>query len=82
MPRPRIRTVITKSGATAVQVVWRYVDRKPVLEHIGSAHTPGDLALLKAQAQRLIDGDQLSLNLETAVETAPTRVASGSVDNP
>ncbi|MDK6788333.1 hypothetical protein QP330_10845, partial [Actinotignum timonense] len=34
------------------------------------------------QAQRLIDGDQLSLDLETAVEKAASRLASGSVDNP
>ncbi|WP_165243119.1 hypothetical protein [Corynebacterium lizhenjunii] len=57
MSLPRIRTVPTASGATAVQVIWRYVDRKPVLDHIGSAHSDEELALLVAKAQRLIDGD-------------------------
>ncbi|MDO4761982.1 MAG: hypothetical protein Q4A31_08705 [Corynebacterium sp.] len=66
MSLPRICIVPTASGASAVQVLWRYVDNKPVLDHIGSAHTPEELALLKSQAQRLIDGDQLALDFGVA----------------
>lgn len=79
MSLPRIRTVPTASGATAVRVIWRYVDNRPVLDYVGSAHSVEDLALLVAEAQRLIDGDQLALDLDsTAADVAPT----GSVDGP
>lgn len=76
---PKIRTVTTASGATAVQVVWGYKDRRPVLDHIGSGHTDQDVALLKAQAQRLIDGQQTRLALDLGgVDGA----GSGSLHNP
>lgn len=61
MGLPRIRVVPTASGAKAVQVIWRYRDNKPVLDHIGSAHGDEELALLEAQAQRLIDQHQPEL---------------------
>ena len=78
---PKIRTVPTASGATAVQVIWRYTNRKPVLDHIGSAHTEEELALLTAQAQRLIDGDQLGLDL--GIDNEVTMPAgTGAPDNP
>ncbi|GGO23025.1 hypothetical protein GCM10010980_25680 [Corynebacterium marinum] len=48
------------------------------MKHLGSAHTDEDLALLKAQARRLVDGDQMSLAL--GVDTTPS--GSGSVDAP
>lgn len=76
---PKIRTVTTASGATAVQVVWGYKDRRPVLDHIGSGHTDQDVALLKAQAQRLIDGQQTRLAVDFGgVDGA----GSGSLHNP
>ena len=78
---PKIRTVPTASGATAVQVIWQYTNRKPVLDHLGSAHTEEELALLTAQAQRLIDGDQLGLDLGMSNEvTMPA--GTGAHDNP
>lgn len=43
--------VPTASGARAVQVIWRYVDNKPVLDHVGSAHDDAALDLLMVQAQ-------------------------------
>ncbi|MFW9033584.1 hypothetical protein ACOJAH_03400 [Corynebacterium striatum] len=43
---PSIRRVPTASGATAVQIIWRYRNRKPEIEHVGSAHTDHDLAAL------------------------------------
>ncbi|GAA1472634.1 hypothetical protein P4N68_05865 [Corynebacterium felinum] len=47
-----------------------------MLDHIGSAHTPEELALLKSQAQRLIDGDQLGLDFGVASG------GTGGVDDP
>lgn len=78
---PKIRTVPTASGATAVQVIWGYKNRKPVLDHIGSAHTDEKLALLTAQAQRLIDGDQLGLDLGIGNEVTML-AGTGAHDNP
>lgn len=66
---PYIRTVTTASGATAVQIVHSEKRGSKNLTHIGSAHTPEDLALLRAKAQRLVDGDQMSLDL--GVDTTP-----------
>jgi hypothetical protein len=75
---PYIRTVTTASGATAVQVVYSQHRGSKKLEHIGSAHTDDDLAMLKAQAQRLLDGDQLTLDL--GVDT--TAAATGTQEAP
>ena len=75
---PYIRTVRTASGATAVQVVYSEKRGSKSMKHLGSAHTDEDLALLKAQARRLVDGDQMSLAL--GVDTTPS--GSGSVDAP
>ena len=66
---PYIRTVKTASGATAVQVVHSETRGSKKLTHIGSAHTAEDLALLRVKAQRLVDGDQMSLDL--GVDTTP-----------
>ena len=66
---PYIRTVKTASGATAVQVIHSETGGSKKLTHIGSAHTPQDLALLRVKAQRLVDGDQMSLDL--GVDTTP-----------
>lgn len=66
---PYIRTVTTASGAIAVQIVHSEKRGSKSLTHIGSAHTPEDLALLRAQAQRLLSGDQISLDL--GIDTTP-----------
>ena len=76
---PRIRVVPTASGARAVQVIWYYRDNKPVLDHIGSAHTDEQLALLKAKAQQLIDDQQPRLVLGT--DTAGVQM-TGSLEAP
>ena len=80
MPLPRVRTVPTASGATAVQVIWRYVDNKPVLDHVGSAHSAEALTVLKAQAQRIIDGNQLALNIGAV--PAADAAGTGSAEQP
>lgn len=75
---PYIRTVKTASGATAVQVVFSERQGAKKMEPIGSAHTDDALALLKAQAQRLVDGDQMTLDL--GVDTTPA--ATGTTESP
>ena len=74
---PYIRTVTTASGATAVQVVWSEHRGSKRLQQVGSAHTPEQLELLKVQARRLIDADQLALDFP--VEPVAGR---GSLDDP
>ena len=76
MVLPRIRVVPTASGARAVQVIWNYRDNKPVLDHIGSAHTEEELVLLSARAQRLIDDRQPRLAIDAG------GLATGSVEAP
>jgi hypothetical protein len=69
---PYVRTVKTKSGATAVQVVYSSRQGSREIEHIGSAH---DEAELKAAAR------QLELGLEPAaslLEIFSSRSASAS----
>ena len=50
-----IRTTITASGATAVQVVEYRYRKMVVLKHLGSAHTKEDLASLKQLANQWIE---------------------------
>lgn len=58
-----MRTVKTASGATAVQVVWGSSRGSKQMDHIGSAHTPEDLEVLKALArQRMVAAGQDELD--------------------
>ena len=69
-----VRKVRTKSGAVAVQVVTRQGRQVLGIEHVGSAHTDEDLALLAAAApDRLLHG-QAALDLGE-VNAVPTRMA-------
>ncbi|AEK36328.1 transposase for insertion sequence element [Corynebacterium variabile DSM 44702] len=81
--QPKIRTVTTASGATAVQIIHSYAGGTTSMEHIGSAHTDAELAALKAEAARRIQGDQLDLGLDlgTDVVVSPS-TATGTVDRP
>ncbi|MCT2141397.1 hypothetical protein M3D95_17135, partial [Dietzia cinnamea] len=54
----------TGSGATGVQLVEWTNGRLVVREHLGSAHTPGELAALIEVAKQRIQGDQQALDLE------------------
>jgi len=58
-----VRTVKTASGATAVQVVWSNKRGKKDLDHIGSAHTPEDLEVLKTVARQRMTAGQDELDL-------------------
>ncbi|WP_245847706.1 hypothetical protein [Dietzia natronolimnaea] len=54
----------TGSGATGVQLVEWAGGRLVVREHLGSAHTPGELAALIEVAKQRIQGDQQAFDLE------------------
>jgi hypothetical protein len=69
-----VRRVRTASGAVAVQVVVKEHGEVVDVEHVGSAHTDADLALLLAAAQERLRPGQQALDLgELAVE--PARVS-------
>ena len=69
---PYVRTVKTKSGARAVQIVYSSRGGSLELEHIGSAHSDAALEALKAVArQRLARGQgELDLGLDDAAPPA------------
>jgi hypothetical protein len=58
-----VRKVRTASGAVAVQVVTRRGRVVEQIEHMGSAHTDAELALLLASAKELISPGQEALDL-------------------
>ncbi|MFL0580059.1 hypothetical protein [Dietzia sp. 179-F 9C3 NHS] len=60
---PYVRKVKTASGATAVQIVEKVRGQRRILEHIGSAHTDGELAALIAVARGKIHAGQERLDL-------------------
>jgi hypothetical protein len=70
---PYVRTVKTKSGATAVQIVWSSRLGARSIEHIGSAHDDAELEALKAPAGQRIAAGQLELDpgLEGAGPAGP-----------
>ncbi len=58
-----VRTVKTKSDAIAVQIVYSNRRGSREIEHIGSAHTPAELEVLKAVAQQRLHAGQDTLEL-------------------
>lgn len=80
---PKIRTVTTASGATAVQIIYSYAGGTTSMEHVGSAHTDTQVAALKAEAQRRIQGDQLDLSLDLDLGPgADLSRATGTAEQP
>jgi hypothetical protein len=69
---PYVRTVKTKSGATAVQVVWSSRRGSRETGHIGSAHDEGELEALRAAAGQL----ELDLRLDGPGAGAPLPITS------
>ena len=67
-----VRTVRTKSGAVAVQIVWKSRQGGRDIEHLGSARTAAEVELLKAAgAQRIAAGqDELPLGVTARQEPA------------
>jgi hypothetical protein len=52
-----VRTVRTKSGSVAVQIVWKSRQGGRDIEHLGSARTDAEVEVLKAvAAQRIAAG--------------------------
>jgi transposase len=68
-----VRKVRTSSGAVAVQVVTRRGRRVERIEHVGSAHDDGELALLLASAGERLRPGQDALDLGE-VPTSATRL--------
>ena len=58
-----VRKVRTASGAVAVQVVTRRSRQVEQVEHVGSAHTDAELALLLAAARERLSPGQDVLDL-------------------
>jgi len=75
-----IRTVRTASGATAVQIVAKVKGRNRVLEHVGSAHTELDLALLQQAARERLDEVAPPLDLPVEVPVRPARLLPGPAE--
>lgn len=73
-----VRTVKTKSGATAVQIVHSNRGGARTIEHIGSAHTEQEVAALKAAAvARLSEGqEQLDLGIAPVDGAGPLPITS------
>lgn len=74
---PFVRKVPTASGATAVQIADKTGGKYRIVEHLGSAHTPEDLAaLVEAGKAKLRDPGQATLDFDIADKP---RVASAVV---
>ena len=74
---PFVRKVPTASGVTAVQIADKTGGKYRIVEHLGSAHTPEDLAaLVEAGKAKLRDPGQATLDFDTADKP---RVASAVV---
>jgi hypothetical protein len=59
-----VRTVRTASGATAVQVVCSNRRGSREIEHIGSAHSPGEVEVLKTVARQRLHAGQDVLDFD------------------
>jgi hypothetical protein len=70
------RKVTTASGATAVQIVHKRGRLAAGIDHIGSAHTDEELALLLAQAGDRLHAGQGALDMELAGEPGPPRAVT------
>jgi hypothetical protein len=75
-----VRRVKTASGATAVQIVHKRGRRVLSIEHVGSAHTDDELALLLQVAEERRHGGQLALALDdaSAGEAGTSAVVEGT----
>lgn len=73
---PFVRKVTTTSGATAVQIVDKTGGEYRVIEHLGSAHTPGEIAALMEVGRERLHPGQGMLDLDRVHGPSDT----GSVD--
>jgi len=63
MPKYRIRTVRTASGAKAIQIVLYTENVRKIIKHIGSAKNDDELELLRIQAEQYITDNDPQLLL-------------------
>lgn len=76
----KIRTVKTKSGSIAVQIV-EYVERKTVIiKHIGSARDEGELIDLKKSAYLWMDNNEKQMSFIPRVEDSEVESVSNIVN--
>ncbi len=68
-----VRKVPGRSGSTKVQVAERRAGRDVVLEHVGTARSDGELAILVAEARRRVRPGQQALDLQVDGEPVLTR---------
>ena len=68
-----VRRVPGRSGSTKVQVAERRAGRDVVLEHVGTARSEAELAVLMAEARRRLRPGQQELDLRVAGESARAR---------
>jgi hypothetical protein len=73
-----LRKVKTASGATAVQIAERRGRRDRVIEHLGSAHTEAELAVLMQVGRAKIHAGQGVLNLGLDADPGSAVVRSSS----
>jgi hypothetical protein len=59
-----VRTVKTASGATAVQIVYSNRRGSREIEHIGSAHSPAEVEVLKTVARQRLHANQDRLDFD------------------
>ena len=66
-----VRKVRTSSGAVAVQIVTRRGRQVEQVEHLGSAHTDAELALLLSAARERLSPGQGELELGELASVPP-----------
>ncbi|MGL4743194.1 MAG: IS1634 family transposase [Dermatophilaceae bacterium] len=74
-----LRKVRTASGATAVQIAERAGGRDKVIEHLGSAHTDAELAVLLETGRRKVHAGQDELDLGLGERDRGGAVVTGQV---
>ena len=72
-----VRKVRTGSGATAVQVVRKRHGKLEIIQHLGSGHSPVEVALLVQRGREILQGEQevLDLGVDSGADTALARPA-------
>lgn len=72
---PFLRKVKTASGATAVQIVEKKHGRRTIVEHLGSAHSDAELAVLVEIGIGKLNAGQDQLDLEPGRRGVPAGTA-------
>ena len=68
---PFLRKVKTASGATAVQIVEKRHGQRTILEHLGSAHTEAELAVLLQAGWDKLAANQPELDFDPGLGGRP-----------